>query len=131
MCGGADHVSSTAHYQMYDPTPLDEKPECIEFVTIKLKPDVSFADFYREWAPALKLVSAFDGCPYAALGQGIEDPQSVVQIQPWETLNSHLIGFKQAPNVKEVMGQLYPIIEKYVEGGKLGMKGTHIMLAKT
>jgi len=119
-----------AHYQMYDPTPLDPKPECIETVTFRIKPDISFADFYQEWSPALKLVSAFDGCPYAALGQGIEDPQAVIQIQPWQTLDDHLIGFKQAPNVKDVMAKLTVTVEKYMDGGWKGMKGRHIMLTE-
>lgn len=115
---------------MYDPTPLVMKPDCIELVKIKLKDDVSFDNFYKEWAPALKLVSAFDGCPYAALGQGNEDPQSAVQIQPWQTVESHLVGFKQSPKAPTIMSKLYPIIEKYVEGGESGMKGTHIILAE-
>ncbi len=113
---------------MYDPTPLDPKPECVETVTFKIRPDVSFTTFYTEWSPALKHVSAFKGCPYVALGQGIEDQRAVLQIQPWQTLDDHMVGFKEAPNVGDVMAKLSPVVEKYVEGGWKGMKGLHVML---
>jgi hypothetical protein len=109
---------------MYDPIP-ETNPECYEFVSVQLKPEISFPDFYREWAPGLQLVVAFDGCPYAALGQGIENPQSTIQIQPWRTLDDHLVGFKQSPKAVDVMAQLKPMMTKFREHGR----GIHVMVS--
>ena len=122
--------STMKHYQMYDAVPMSNPPECFEFVTIQLKPTTNFDEWYRDWTEALKLVTAFPGCPYIALGQGIDEPHTAIQVQPWETLEAHMVGFKQADNVKDVMAKLTVVVEKYVEGGWKGQKGRHIMVTK-
>ena len=125
---GDPHVR---HYQMYDPTPIDPGYECVEFCEFPLKPGMTFADFYAAWAPLLKRVSAYDGCPYAALGQGIEDPQAVVQIQPWKTYDSHMIGFRQSPQVEQVMEPFHPVAARFFVDGWAGAKSGHVMLTPT
>ena len=115
-------------YSMWDATPMKPKPECFELVTFKFKQDADREAWYREWSQVSKGITAFKGCPYLALGKGIDDPLSAIQIQPWTTLEDHLVGFKQAPNVDEVMAPLRIVTAKYIEGNRAGQKGVHVML---
>ena len=126
--GAITKPPSVKHYEMYDKYPFDPKPECVEFVTMQIKPEYKFEDFYPHWSEALKLVTAYPGCPFIALGKCIENPQEGLQVQPWMTLEAHLVGFKKDPNVDDVMKKLTVVVEKYVEGGWKGFKARHVML---
>lgn len=114
---------------MYDPyPPLSSRPEAVELMTLTLRPDTDFQEFYEAWSAALKDVAAFKGCSYIALGRGVEAPQTAVQIQPWETLEDHITGFKKSPECPSIMTKLTAVVEKYVEGGWKGASGGHIIL---
>ncbi|KAH8807634.1 hypothetical protein F5884DRAFT_857208 [Xylogone sp. PMI_703] len=124
----AEHVK-TFQYQMHDPyPPLSPNPEAVELMTLTLRPDIDFREFYDDWSAALKDVAAFKGCRYIALGRGIEAPRTAVQIQPWQTLEDHITGFQKSPECPSIMVKLTAVVDKYVQDGWKGATGGHIML---
>jgi hypothetical protein len=90
---------------------------------------VIFKDFYNDWKEALKPVVACDGCCAISLGQQVENPLGVVHIQPWMTLEQHIVDFKQRGDFGE-MGPLSEVVGDYLEGGWSGFKACHLLVAK-
>jgi len=118
--------SEMAHYRFFKPLPTI--PPVVEWVTIQLKQDTKFEDYYREWDKALDGVRKAVGCTGIEVGQQVEDPTKLLQIQGWETLENHTIDFKEKQaDVKQVMEVLTEVVNKYVEGGWKGCKGVHVL----
>jgi len=115
------------HWHFFSSLPLDPMPGVIEYVTISLKPDANFEDFYNDWSVAVKGVTKTPGCGGVSIGRQIEDPTKVLQILSWMTLDDHMVGFKKAPDVKETMAALYVVGDKYIGDWKANLKGCHLM----
>ncbi len=128
--GSRKETNYVLHYNLFSSLEksLSYNAKCIEFVTFNLKDDVSFSDFYEEWTTGLGPVESSPGCCPIILGQQIEDPTGVVQIQPWMTLEDHIEKFKKRKDLVDIVKPLGQAVQKYVKGGWGGMKTYHLAL---
>jgi hypothetical protein len=128
--GATSEILYSRHYNLFSDVNkcLSAKPKCIEYVVFTLKDGSKYDEFYPLWQQALKAVEASPGCCPVALGQNIEDPAGVVQIQGWMTLEDHIEGFKKREDLPSIMGPLSEVVAKYVEGGWKGFKAYHLLL---
>ena len=93
-----------------------------------MKDGVTFEEFSPHWRQALKAVEASPGCCPVVLGQDVEKPTGIVQIQGWMTLEDHIEGFKKREDLSSIMGPLTEAVTQYVEDGWKGFKSYHLLL---
>ncbi len=78
-------------------------------------------DFEAAYAQARKLIEAAKGCRKAEMRRGVENPDSFLLLVQWETLEDHMIGFRESPAFAEwraLLGPHFaspPAMEHYVE----------------
>jgi heme-degrading monooxygenase HmoA len=78
-------------------------------------------DFEAAYAQARKLIEAAKGCRKAEMRRGVENPDSFILLVHWETLEDHMIGFRESPAFTEwraLLGPHFaspPAMEHYVE----------------
>ncbi len=78
-------------------------------------------DFEAAYAQARKLIEAAKGCRKAQMRRGVENPDSFLLLVQWETLEDHMIGFRESAAFAEwraLLGPHFaspPAMEHYVE----------------
>lgn len=66
------------------------------------------AGFVAAFAQAKSLLTENPGCRSARLTQGVESPSRFVLLVEWDTLDAHLVGFRESPAFGRWRGLLGP-----------------------
>lgn len=67
----------------------------IERAILAIKPGQA-EDFQKAFAQAAPLIRGARGCRKANLHRGIESPDSFILLVEWETLEDHMVGFRES-----------------------------------
>jgi heme-degrading monooxygenase HmoA len=67
----------------------------IERALFAIKPGQA-DDFEKAFALAAPLIRGAKGCRKANLHRGIENPDSFILIVEWDTLEDHMVGFRES-----------------------------------
>lgn len=70
------------------------------------------AEFEAAYAKARKVLSATPGCLSARLHRGVESPSRYLLLVVWESLDDHLIGFRES----ERFGKWRALIGPFFDG---------------
>jgi heme-degrading monooxygenase HmoA len=79
------------------------------------------AGFAAAFAQAKSLLTENPGCRSARLTQGVESPSRFVLLVEWDTLDAHLVGFRESPAFgrwRELLGPFFaapPDVEHYTD----------------
>ena len=65
-------------------------------------------DFAQAFGQAAPLIRAAKGCRKAELHRGIENPDSFILLVEWETLEDHMVGFRESQAFTEWRALLGP-----------------------
>lgn len=79
----------------------------LERAIFQLKPGTA-GDFETAYAQARKLIEASKGCRKASMHRGIENPDSFILLVEWDTLEDHMVGFRESPAFTEWRALLGP-----------------------
>lgn len=79
----------------------------IERALITIKPGQA-GDFQQAFVQAAPLIRAAKGCRKANLHRGIESPDSFILLVEWETLEDHMVGFRESKAFTEWRALLGP-----------------------
>jgi heme-degrading monooxygenase HmoA len=79
----------------------------LEHTIITTKPGHA-EDFERAFEQAAPLIRGAKGCRSADLRRGVENPDSFLLLVEWETLEDHMVGFRESPVFKEWRAILGP-----------------------
>lgn len=91
----------------------------VERAIFTLKPGTA-EDFTAAYGQARKLIEASKGCRKAAMHRGIENPDSFILLVEWDTLEDHMVGFRESPAFTEwraLLGPYFanpPAVEHYL-----------------
>lgn len=78
--------------------------ECAQFA---IKPGQA-DDFEQAYAQARVLIERAKGCRKAEMRRGIENPDSFILLVEWETLEDHMVGFRESQDFAEWRAILGP-----------------------
>jgi heme-degrading monooxygenase HmoA len=90
----------------------------LERAIITVKPGHA-DDFIRAFAQAAPLIRSAKGCRKADMHRGVENPDSFILLALWDTLEDHMIGFRESPEFTEwraILGPHFaapPAVEHY------------------
>lgn len=76
-------------------------------------------DFAAAFAQAAPLIRAAKGCRKAEMHRGIENPDSFILLVEWDTLEDHMVGFRESKAFAEwraILGPHFaspPAVEHY------------------
>lgn len=90
----------------------------LERAIITVKPGHA-EDFEKAFAQAALLIRAAKGCRKAEMRRGIENPDSFILLAEWDTLEDHMVGFRESAAFAEwraVLGPHFaapPAVEHY------------------
>jgi heme-degrading monooxygenase HmoA len=90
----------------------------LERAIITVKPGQA-EDFEKAFAQAAPLIRAAKGCRKAEMRRGIENPDSFILLAEWDTLEDHMVGFRESAAFAEwraVLGPHFasaPAVEHY------------------
>lgn len=79
----------------------------LEHTIITIKPGHA-DDFEKAFTQAAPLIRAAKGCRSANLRRGIENPDNFLLLVEWETLDDHMVGFRESGVFKEWRAILGP-----------------------
>ena len=79
----------------------------IERAIFAIKPGQA-DDFAKAFGLAGSLIRAAKGCRKAEMHRGIENPDSFILLVEWETLEDHMVGFRESPAFTEWRALLGP-----------------------
>ena len=65
-------------------------------------------DFAAAYGQAAPLIRAAKGCRKAEMHRGVENPDSFILLVEWDTLEDHMIGFRESPAFAEWRALLGP-----------------------
>ena len=68
----------------------------LERAIFAIKPGQA-GDFEKAFAQAAPLIRAAKGCRQAEMHRGIENPDSFILLAVWDTLEDHMVGFRESP----------------------------------
>jgi heme-degrading monooxygenase HmoA len=86
-------------------------PAILERAIFAIKPGQA-GDFEAAFAQAAPLIRAAKGCRSAQLRRGVENPDSFILLVEWETLEDHMVGFRESA----VFGEWRAILGPYFAG---------------
>ena len=69
------------------------------------------ADFESAYAEARKVLTATPGCVSARLHRGVESPSRYLLLVVWETLDDHLVGFRESARFGEWRALIGPFFD--------------------
>ena len=67
-------------------------------------------DFEKAFAQAAPLIRAAKGCRKAEMHRGIENPDSFILLVEWDSVDDHMVGFRESPAFTEwrtILGPLF------------------------
>lgn len=76
-------------------------------------------DFEKAFAQAAPLIRAAKGCRKANMHRGIENSDSFILLAEWDTLEDHMVGFRESKAFEEwraILGPHFaspPVVEHY------------------
>ena len=79
----------------------------LERAIIAIKPGQA-EDFEKAFAQAAPLIRAAKGCRKAEMHRGIENPDSFILLAVWDTLEDHMVGFRESAAFAEWRALLGP-----------------------
>jgi heme-degrading monooxygenase HmoA len=65
-------------------------------------------DFVAAFGLAKSLIRAAKGCRKAEMHRGVENPDSFILLVEWDTLEDHMVGFRESPAFTEWRALLGP-----------------------
>jgi heme-degrading monooxygenase HmoA len=65
-------------------------------------------DFEKAYAQAAPLIRAAKGCRKAEMHRGVENPDTFLLLVEWDTLEDHMIGFRESQAFAEWRALLGP-----------------------
>lgn len=95
-----------------------EQTGILERAIMTVKPGHA-EDFEAAFAQAAPLIRAAKGCRKAQLRRGVENPDTFILLVEWETLEDHMIGFRESAAFGEwraILGPHFagpPAVEHY------------------
>jgi len=98
----------------------------LEVATLDVKPGQETA-FERDFAVAVKIISAADGYVSHELQRGIEKQGRYVLLVRWRTLGAHTEGFRKSPQYLEWKKMLhgyydpFPTVEHFTKVSQAGL----------
>ena len=90
----------------------------LERAIFAIKPGQS-DDFEKAFAKAAPLISTAKGCRKAQMHRDIENPDTFILLAEWDTLDDHMVGFRESPAFTEwraILGPHFaspPAVEHY------------------
>jgi len=78
-------------------------------------------DFEKAFAQAAPLIRGAKGCRKAEMHRGIENPDSFILLAVWDTLEDHMVGFRESAAFTQwraLLGPYFagpPAVEHYQE----------------
>lgn len=87
--------------------------EIAEFAVVPGKTD----EFVAGLARGLEVIRGAEGCLGAQRAVAVEDPQTVVLLVRWRTLDDHIVTFRQGP--------LFPQYRQHINGLFVGQPRVH------
>ena len=79
----------------------------IERAIFAIKPGQA-DDFEKAFALAAPLIRAAKGCRKANMHRGIESPDSFILLCEWDSVEDHMVGFRESPAFTEWRAILSP-----------------------
>ncbi|MCP5410853.1 MAG: antibiotic biosynthesis monooxygenase [Alphaproteobacteria bacterium] len=79
----------------------------IERAIFAIKPGQA-DDFEKAFALAAPLIRAAKGCRKANMHRGIENPDSFILLCEWDSVEDHMVGFRESPAFTEWRAILSP-----------------------
>jgi heme-degrading monooxygenase HmoA len=79
----------------------------LERAVFAIKPGQA-EDFAQAFASARLLIERAKGCRKARMHRGVENPDSFLLLVEWETLEDHMIGFRESQDFVEWRAILSP-----------------------
>jgi heme-degrading monooxygenase HmoA len=79
----------------------------LERALFSIKPGQA-EDFEAAFASARMLIERAKGCRKARMHRGVENPDSFLLLVEWETLEDHMVGFRESHDFKEWRALLGP-----------------------
>lgn len=79
----------------------------IERAILTVKPGQA-EDFIQAFASARALIERAKGCRKAGMHRGVENPDSFLLLVEWETLEDHMLGFRESQDFVEWRAILSP-----------------------
>lgn len=70
------------------------------------------ADFEANVAKALPLFHRARGCRGVELQRGVEEPNQYVLVVQWDTVEDHMVHFRESPDFQEWRALVGPFFEK-------------------
>jgi len=76
-------------------------------------------DFEKAFAQAAPLIRAAKGCRKAEMHRGVENPDGFILLVEWDTLEDHMVGFRESKAFAEwraILGPHFaspPAVEHY------------------
>jgi heme-degrading monooxygenase HmoA len=58
-------------------------------------------DFEKAFSQARTLIERAKGCRKASMHRGIENPDSFILLVEWDTLEDHMVGFRESKDFTE------------------------------
>jgi heme-degrading monooxygenase HmoA len=90
----------------------------LERAIITVKPGQA-DDFVKAFAQAAPLIRGAKGCRKAEMRRGVENPDSFILLAEWETLENHMVDFRESAAFTEwraILGPHFaapPAVEHY------------------
>lgn len=90
----------------------------IEHAELSVAPELS-AEFEKNFAEAKQLIANSPGFQQLSLARGVERPEIYLLRIEWNTLDDHLIGFRESaafPRWRELLHHFYqptPVVEHF------------------